>query len=60
VIPGETVLSGAKHPGTKPEVMYSPHGYYVGFKDKDGTPYSRETDYINEDAATLILQLLRT
>lgn len=60
MIPGETVLSGAKHPGTKLEVMYSPNGYYLGFKDKDGGPYSRETDYLTETAALLLFEILRS
>ena len=44
---GETVLSGAEHPGTPLVVMQSPAGWYVGFKDKQGAPYSRESRYFN-------------
>ena len=42
----ETVLSGAKHPGTDPKIMRSTAGYYIGFEDTDGSPYSRETHYM--------------
>jgi hypothetical protein len=41
----ETVCAGAPHPGTEPEVMSTPAGYYIGFRDEDGLPYSRETGY---------------
>lgn len=41
----ETVSAGAPHPGTEPEVMSTPAGYYIGYRDEDGFPYSRETDY---------------
>jgi hypothetical protein len=41
----ETVLAGAPDPGTSPEVMSTPAGYYIGYRDEDGLPYSRETDY---------------
>lgn len=59
MIPGETVLTGGKHPGTELKLMYSPNGYYLGFEDKDGQPYSRETDYIGENTAILLLELIR-
>lgn len=42
---GETILSGSEHPGTPPMVLSSPAGYYIGFKDKDGSPWTRETLY---------------
>lgn len=45
MFPGETVLSGAKHPGTAPEVMSTAAGYYIGYRDEDGLPYSRESGY---------------
>lgn len=45
---GETVLTGGAHPGTELEVMVSPAGFYLGFRDKDGMPYSRETVYFQE------------
>lgn len=41
----ETVSAGAPHPGTEPEVMSTAAGYYIGFRDEDGLPYSRETGY---------------
>lgn len=45
---GETVYSGAPHPGTDLAASASPAGYYVGFHDKDGAPYSRETPYFKD------------
>ncbi len=42
----ETVMLGATHPGSKLEVLYSPAGWYLGFR-KDGIPYTRETAYFN-------------
>lgn len=57
---GETVLTGAAHPGTMPAVMQSPAGWYVGFSDKDGMPYSRETKYLpSQDTAELVLSVIR-
>jgi len=57
---GETVLSGAEHPGTKLEAMKSAAGWYLGYKDEDGMPYSRETDYFEHKAQALaILTVLR-
>ena len=47
MIKGETVVTGAKHPGTKLEIMHSPAGWYLGFKDETGFPYSRETEYFD-------------
>jgi len=41
----ETVCAGAQHPGTEPEVLSTPAGYYIGYRDEDGLPYSRETNY---------------
>jgi len=41
----ETVMSGAEHPGTKLVVLKSPSGWYFGFKDKQGQPYTRESRY---------------
>jgi hypothetical protein len=61
MIPGETVLSGAAHPGTELEMFQTPAGaYYLGFRDKDGAPYSRETEYMGSDACRIILDTLRT
>jgi len=45
MLEGETVLSGAEHPGTALEVMKSNAGWYIGFPDKDGAPYTRESVY---------------
>lgn len=60
MIKGETVLSGAKHPGTKLTVLESPHGWYVGFKDKNGAPYSRESHYFRtKKGAASLLEVLR-
>jgi uncharacterized protein (DUF1015 family) len=59
VIWGETVLSGAKHPNTELKVLKSPAGYYVGFLDKDGCAYSRESHYVSEQVAHAILVALR-
>ena len=56
---GETVLSGAPHPGTEIEVMESPAGYYLGFRCGDGSPYSRETEYMSHDAAIVVFDVLR-
>ena len=41
----ETVLSGAEHPGTKLQVLESTAGFYLGYKDKTGMPYTRESRY---------------
>jgi len=46
MILAETVVAGAPNPGTEPEVMSSPAGYYIGYRDEDGMPYSRETEYV--------------
>lgn len=62
MIPGETVLSGGKHPGTE-LVLLNNHEYintfYLGFRDKDGAPYSRETEYMTREQAEMILSLVR-
>ena len=52
----ETVLGGGKHTGTALKVMKSNAGYYVGFADKNGAPYSRESRYFNtqKGAASLL------
>lgn len=60
MIPGETVLSGAEHPKTQLEVMSSAAGYYLGFRDTDGAPYSRETVYFGTmDSAEQVLKMFR-
>ena len=57
---GETVLSGAPFPkGGRLEVMESPAGYYLGFRDETGEPYSRETEYMEEYMAKAILGYFR-
>jgi hypothetical protein len=59
---GETVLTGAPHPGTELEVMQSPGmatGYYLGFREENGMPYSRETDYMPKDQAEFFLSRFR-
>lgn len=62
MIPGETVLSGAKHPGTE-LVLMNNHEYintfYLGFRNEDGSPYSRETEYMTREQAEMILSLIR-
>lgn len=45
MIPGETVLSGAAHPGTNLRVLASGGGYYIGYLTPTGEPYSRESNY---------------
>lgn len=42
---GETVRHGADHPGTPIKILQSAAGYYVGYLDGDGMPYSRESEY---------------
>jgi len=57
---GETVLSGARHPGTELQVLESVAGFYVGFKGKDGFPYSRESHYFRtKQEAEALLRGLR-
>jgi len=54
---GETVATGATHPGTPLEVLQSAAGYYLGYRDEDGLPYSRESGYFaNEEAASSALR----
>lgn len=57
----ETVSAGAQHPGTEPEVMLSAAGYYIGYRDEDGLPYSRETNYFaTESEAEGYLEIFKT
>lgn len=57
---GETVLSGAPHPHTELEIMDSPAGWYLGFRDKDGAPYTRETQYMyTQHQAQIVLDIIR-
>ena len=52
MIPKETVLSGARHPGTELEILQAPSGaFYLGFRDTDGTPYTRESVYFGDSAS---------
>ena len=56
---GETVFTGAAHPGTDLELMSGPAGYYLGFRGVDGEVYSRETPYWPEpDFALAVLDLI--
>ena len=62
MIPKETVLTGAAHPHTKLEVMNATgnaSSYYLGFRDADGSPYSRETVYMSEASAHSMLAMIR-
>lgn len=56
---GETVVTGADHPGTDLEVLDSPAGFYLGYRTKDGAPYTRETKYMSRDDAFRLLQAFR-
>ena len=58
-LPRETVLTGAAHPGTELQVLQSHGGYYLGFLDRDGTPYSRETDYMTYPDALVMFEMIR-
>jgi hypothetical protein len=46
-VKGETVHRGGKlpYPDAKLEVCVSAAGYYLGYTDKDGLPWSRESHY---------------
>ena len=60
MIKGETVFSGAPHPGTRLQVLKSAAGFYLGYLTKDGMPYSRESRYfatenLAEDALVLVV-----
>jgi len=58
-LPKETVLTGAAHPGTELQVLQSAGGYYLGFLDGDGAPYSRETDYMGYSDAEVMYEMVR-
>jgi hypothetical protein len=47
MLTGETVFSGADDPGTDIKVLQSAAGYYIGYLDTDGAPYSRESNYFH-------------
>lgn len=51
MIKGETVGTGAEHPGTELKVLRSNAGYYIGHLDVDGAPYSRESGYYKTEEA---------
>jgi len=42
-LPGETVGTGADHPGTPLRVCSSPAGFFLGYSTREGLPYSRES-----------------
>lgn len=46
-LPGETVSTGAPlpYPDAKPSVNMSGAGYFIGYTDEEGLPYSRESGY---------------
>lgn len=46
-LPGETVGTGAPlpYPDAEPGVMMSAAGYFIGYTDEDGSPYTRESGY---------------
>ena len=52
VMPNETVAMGAAlpYPGAKPEILYNGTGYYIGYVDTDGQPYTRESRYYEDGA----------
>ena len=49
MFPGETVATGAPHPGTELKVLSSGAGYYIGYLCEDGMPYSRESIYFPDE-----------
>lgn len=56
----ETVIGGAPHPGTELQVMESAAGFYIGYPDTDGGPYSRESIYFqSQSAAVFVWSLFR-
>lgn len=59
MLDGETVLSGAPHPGTTLQVLQSGGSYYLGFIEKNGAPYTRETDYMTQAQAQVMLRAFR-
>jgi hypothetical protein len=61
MLEGETVLSGAEHPGTALEVMESGAGrFYLGFPDEHGAPYTRESVYFaTKEHAESALAMMR-
>jgi hypothetical protein len=59
-LPNETVLTGAEHPGTELQILESAGGHYLGFLDREGAPYSRETDYMTKADAEIMLSWIRS
>jgi hypothetical protein len=59
-LPEETVLTGAAHPGTELQILSSAAGYYLGFLDAQGAPYSRETNYMAHPVAAVLFEKIRT
>lgn len=60
MLKGETVLSGAPHPGTPLLILQSGAGYYLGYLDTDGAPYSRETVYFGDyNSAAQVIRYIR-
>ena len=45
VMKGETVRGGAENPGTPIAILHSGGGFYFGYLETDGSPYSRESGY---------------
>ena len=59
MILGETVLSGAEHPKSPIRVLESGAGWYLGFTEENGIPYTRETVYMTEEKARELYELIR-
>lgn len=57
MLPGETVLSGGTlpYPRATLGVFSSAAGFFIGFRDQDGAPYSRETEYMDSYTAEEML-----
>lgn len=53
MIRGETVRHGAPHPGAPLTVLHSAAGYYIGYVDENGEPYTRESKYYPDYARAL-------
>jgi hypothetical protein len=57
MLPGETVMSGADlpYPRARPKVLSSAAGFFIGFEEAHGSPYSRETEYMDSYRAETML-----
>lgn len=53
MIPGETVRTGAEWPGTPLRILQSNAGWYLGYLDRFGEPYTRETHYYPDRASVV-------